>query len=139
MAHVSVISWKFFSLYDLKEHFAIQYVTKFRISPKFRNVRNALSLMTKEISYREISFQTFYMSNYSIIHYTNLILSIKIDTTFVMWYFGDILHFFVTILRKVDEISYPSSHPQIIKKLPYPSDNIFSLIASFNHSFYLTN
>jgi hypothetical protein len=73
----------------------------------FRNVRKALSLMTKEISYREISFQTF-MSNYSMIHYKlNLILSIKIDTKFVMWYFGDILQYFVTILRKLDEISYP--------------------------------
>jgi hypothetical protein len=64
--------------------------------------------MTKEILYREISFQTLFMSNYSIIHYkVNLKLSIKIDTKLVMWYFGDILQYFVTILRKLDEISYP--------------------------------
>jgi hypothetical protein len=64
--------------------------------------------MTKEISYREISFQTLFMSNYSKIHYkVNLILPIKIDTKFVMCYFGDILQYFVTILRKLDEISYP--------------------------------
>jgi hypothetical protein len=51
----------------------------------FRNVRKALSLMMKEILYREISFKTLFMSNYSIIHYkVNLILTIKIDTKFVM-------------------------------------------------------
>jgi hypothetical protein len=83
------------------------------ISPNFRKIwRNiakfprtlilqaaySSSSIHQKISYHEISFQPLFISNYSMNHNkVILVLSIKMDTKFVMWNFGEISQYFVKI------------------------------------------
>jgi hypothetical protein len=63
----SVLPWS--TRYSWNNILCISFEYLISYIAKIRNVQNALSLMTKEISYREIFFQTLSMSKYSTIQF----------------------------------------------------------------------